>query len=210
MSRSIRECIRWRVSTAKKLERWNSITHFTWDSLRTVPYLPAGPHAQHDSLAWVSFSGGAYQRGGARPPTNCRASCLTSGLTAPLRCLAPSVHNNVCVCVISFNHLEPESNACVFIFQFHEEWNLLNIPQGDRALNAARRVIPDNACKWPPWQIGWPGPRGPWWLGWGSSQNAKWCPIVQEKGNYPCCLKLFLWFLSEAISQEAPSIGFSI
>ena len=93
-------CIRWRVSTARKLERWNSITHFTWDSLRTVPYLPAGAYAQHDSLAWVSFSGGAYQRGSARPPTNCRASCLTSGLTALLRCLAlaPSVHNNVCVC----------------------------------------------------------------------------------------------------------------
>ena len=118
MSRSIRECIRWRVSTAKRPVRWNSIMHFTWDSLWTVPYLPAGAHAQHDSLAWVSFSGGAYQRGSARPPTNCRASCLTSGLTAPLRCLAPSVHNKMFVCVISFNHSEPEGNACVF-FSFN-------------------------------------------------------------------------------------------
>ena len=116
-----------------------------------------------------------------------------------------------CLCVWSLSIIQSlkEMHACSSL-SISWRVSLLDIPQGDRALNAARRVIPDNACKWPPWQIGWPGPRRPWWPGLDSSQNAKWCPIVQEKGNCPCCLKLLLRFLSEAISWEAPSIGFSI
>ena len=48
-------------------------------------------------------------------------------------------------------------------FGFHHSIvdSTVYIPEGDKALNKACRVMLDNASKWPPWQIGWPGPGSP-------------------------------------------------
>ena len=48
-----------------------------------------------------------------------------------------------------------------FVFHHSIVHSTVYIPEGDKALNKACRVMLDNALKWPPWQIGWPGPGSP-------------------------------------------------